>query len=361
MCLMVKDEEGQLYETLESINPYINIICVLDTGSTDNTVRELEQWCSLNEKLLHLKTSNFVDFSTSRNMLLEFAGEKAEWFLLMDAGDVLCGDWPSFERQIFSGLSGGYYIQQLWRTFDSSLKYYNIRCIKAGVGWSFKGVVHECLDGGNLPVERTNYITIFQDRAKYGSKSAERFKTDLNLLGEQVAKNPMDTRACFYLAQTYISLGMDEKGFEYYKRRAKMSGFHEEVFVSYLECAKCQLRLGNKKKAIAYFLRAVAQDLRVEPLLGLADLYREEHRWSEAFIFLDIATRLDAPADRWLFMDDRAYQYRRWHLMGIVAYYCEKYKIGEMACTRAITASKTAEERALNERNLAFYQRAKQT
>lgn len=362
VCLMVKNEEGQLCETLNSVMSFADSITVLDTGSTDNTISEITSWCAAHTIPLYLKETTFVDFSVCRNELLQFAENvgAADWLLLLDAGDVVCGDTTAFQTRLNSN-DVGFYIQQEWKCRDNTLKYFNIRCVKVNSGWHYRGVVHEVLHGPDTIIDKINNITLFQDRVKYGSKSLKRFETDYLILKRQVETDPRDARSWFYLAQTCVSLGKLDEGFEFYKVRSKMGGFSEEIFTSLLECGKCAKRVGDTKKALLYFLKSLTEDARAEPLVEISEIYRESRKWDEAFVYLSAATQLELPRNKYLFVDERVYTYRRWHIMGIVAYYCGKYNVGENACKRAIMGSKTVAERKLNESNLKFYIETKST
>jgi tetratricopeptide (TPR) repeat protein len=81
-CLIVRDEEENLPLCLEALEPWVDQICVLDTGSTDRTVEIARErgatvgsfeWCD--------------DFAAARNACLALAGE--EWILSIDADELV--------------------------------------------------------------------------------------------------------------------------------------------------------------------------------------------------------------------------------------------------------------------------------
>jgi hypothetical protein len=69
-----------------------------------------------------------------------------------------------------------------------------------------------------------------------------------------------------------------------------------------------------------------------------------------SYYFVNIACDLEPPVCL-LFVDSTVYDYKRWHVMGIVAYYCGKYKEGKEACMKAIEAR----DCDIDKKNLEFY------
>ena len=81
-CLIVRDEEANLALCLEALRPFVDEICVLDTGSSDETLELARAGGAL--------TASFEwtgDFSAARNASLELAS--SEWILVVDADELL--------------------------------------------------------------------------------------------------------------------------------------------------------------------------------------------------------------------------------------------------------------------------------
>ena len=70
--IMVKDESKLIKITLISCLGVVDSLVVYDTGSTDNTVEIIKDFSIKHNIPLHLKHGKFVDFSTSRNILLDY-------------------------------------------------------------------------------------------------------------------------------------------------------------------------------------------------------------------------------------------------------------------------------------------------
>lgn len=82
LCMIVKNEEAVLQESLSQVGRYVTEIIVVDTGSSDRT-KEIAQsfgaqvydfpWCD--------------DFSAARNFSLEKASN--DWVLVLDADEII--------------------------------------------------------------------------------------------------------------------------------------------------------------------------------------------------------------------------------------------------------------------------------
>lgn len=77
-CLIVKDEEPCIEKCLKSIRSHVDEIIVVDTGSTDNTVKIAEKYT---DKVLNVEWVN--DFSAARNFSIKNATH--DWIFVLDA------------------------------------------------------------------------------------------------------------------------------------------------------------------------------------------------------------------------------------------------------------------------------------
>ncbi len=81
-CLIVRNEERFLKDCLVSLYPWVDEICVVDTGSTDSTI-EIAQ--GQGARIGHFAWCD--DFSAARNASLDMASES--WILVIDADETL--------------------------------------------------------------------------------------------------------------------------------------------------------------------------------------------------------------------------------------------------------------------------------
>ena len=342
VLLMVKNEEDNIAITLDSVRQF-PFVLVYDTGSTDNTIKIANTY----DNVIIFK-GEFVDFSTSRNNMLKIAEgelEQSEYFLLMDAGDQFILDGTLT-------LTGacGYMVPQVWYSGTTN-RYYNLRLIKKEKNFRYKGRVHEYIEvPGNSVIEKMDSFHLFQDRTKTGSSSAKRWRSDIRLLKKEIMEDPSSARYVFYLAQTYDCLKMKEKAYNMYEKRANMSGgFEEERFVAMVKCGDSA---PTWSKSIAWYINAFNLLTRAEPLVKIAEYYKDTKNYYKSWLFLKMACELEYPTNCIFFVDKDIYAYKRWHLLGIVSYYIGKMEDGKKGCEMAIAAK----DLQLDKDNLYFYQ-----
>lgn len=373
LVVMCKNEHARIKHTFESVKDYIGEFFIFDTGSTDNTVEIIKQYCLENDIKLNLKQGEFVNFSVSRNELLDFTDSLIQgsdrYLLLLDVNDemrdmhILC----KFVDEFKDGHTG-FYLTQRWWTGSSLDSYYNVRMIKSNSRWRYKSVVHEYIITPDIEEKkkqdhevlyRLEGVYIYQDRTADDDKSFKRFSRDKELLYNEHIKDPHEPRTLFYLAQTCSCLGQIEESYRYYLLRIKELGFYEEVYQSYFRMGELSATLGHDwEESMLWFLKAFQHSQRVEPLIKMAEYYKDNNlegekkpEWHTCYMYASMACNMMYPTNNILFVNKRNYTYDRWHLMGIAAFYVGKYKEGKEACLRAIEA----ENKDVDRNNLKFY------
>lgn len=358
--MIVKDEEKRIQVSLESILGFVNKIFIYDTGSTDKTIDIITRFSKKHRIPLVLKQGEFVNFSVSRNISLDMAENDpdVDFMLLLDCNDEL-KNGKELTRILTHKSSNdidGFMLCQEWlhsgNTYD---RYFNTRVIKKGKGWRYMGSVHEWIKPGNSNAKigkLPDSIRLFQDRKYDAEKSMHRYKKDRELLLEDIKTNPNDSRAYFYLAQTCSCLGLIEETYYYYKERSKIKeGFWEEVFHSYMRLGDtCKVMKHPWEEQLKWYMKALEVSKRAEPLIKIAEYYRLTGDNQMAYYFSKFACDLELP-ECLLFVDRSIYDYKRWHILGIVAYYCSKHKEGKEACVKAIEARGYD----IDKKNLSYY------
>jgi glycosyltransferase involved in cell wall biosynthesis len=366
--LMVKNEKKRLHVSLESVKNFTDSLIIFDTGSTDNTIDICKEFCEKNNIELRLKQGEFVNFSVSRNESLEFADtfDDIDYLLLLDVNDELRGaeNLRKYAEEYYENPSSGFLLCQEWWSGQHD-KYYNVRFIKAHKEWRYVGAVHEYIKTFNSEYDKhpivklPDNVILFQDRTQDDDKSGKRFKRDKELLLADFEKDPNEPRTCFYLAQTCACLQDNEEALMYYKIRSKLEGFQEEKFHAFLRCGELTEKLKfDWYDAFVYYMKAFEHTHRAEPLLYIANHYMIEKSWILAYTYLKLACNLSYPTECILFVNRLDYDYKRWHMMGISAYYCGQFVDGKNACLIAIEFAKNNPSRCyidIDQKNLQFY------
>lgn len=432
LVMMVKNESKRISVSLDSVRNIVDCFVILDTGSEDNTVDLIREYCNKYNKPLYMITQEFptpFHFSNARNVVLDFADNKADYLLMLDCNDELRGgdDLRKFVDR-YDGGSTAFHVCQEWWNGSALDKYYNIRLIKSKHGWRYKGAIHEyimcpeaetrldeCTKNGDNEnetskdgekgnekkeknkdpiVSRIFGFSLYQDRTKDDDKSFKRFTRDEDILnqeyqeiidkydsdealyeqerhGRSIGEYPLwrdikkyigDSRNLFYYGQTCMCLGKSEKAYKLYKERSEQDGFTEERYHAYYRCGEISKALGHSwEESMSWYIKAYDYSCRVfdspraEPLFRLAEHYRDKC-WDLCFMYLRRCCELKYPDSAILFVDRRIYDYSRWNLMGIVAYYARQLEIGKVACLKAIIE----EDKDIDKSNLLFYVKDKE-
>lgn len=340
VLLMVKNEENNVRITLDSLKQF-SCVLVYDTGSTDNTVGIVKEYPNV-----ILFSGDFVDFATSRNALLSIAERELghDYFLLVDAGD----QFVLTESQIPPLDQDAYLVKQLWQSASTNA-FYNVRLVRRLCRFRYSGKVHEFLQtqGSHQSIKAFH---LFQNRLRSATSSVDRWNRDRIILEKEVTvKNPPDPRDVFYLAQTYECLQMPQKAYLAYKQRSKLTyGFYEERFISLLRCGDLA---PSWDKRLSFYMRSFNLINRAEPLVRIAEYYRSIDRFFESWLFVKMACELEYPHQCILFVDIDDYSYKRWHLLGIVSFYVDRFDDGKTGCQKAMEAKNLNVDFA----NLQFY------
>jgi tetratricopeptide (TPR) repeat protein len=353
--MIVKDEAATLERTLASAKPFVDRWIVLDTGSTDGTqdlVRRV-----LDGVPGAVFEEPFVDFSTSRNRALDLAGDETEFVMWLDADDQLVGGpalraFLEAERDKEGQDREAYYLRvEMGIRFDSP------RVARTRAGWRFRGVVHEVLTHPDRqpPAHRVPDVTVrHTPGAASEERSRRRWQRDAGLLEAAVARDAADSRAAFYLAQTYLWLGRYDDAEAAYQRRIALGGWAEEVYESKVGLARVAVGRGAPWPEVqARWLDAHAfAPHRAEPLYAIALHYDGLREHALTFLFARRGAELPLPVKDVLFVDEEVYRWKLADLVGSSAYWLGEFQVGEAAARKASEASPSDARLA---KNLGFY------
>jgi len=207
---------------------------------------------------------------------------------------------------------------------------------------------------------------LFQDRSQDDDKTLKRFSRDKVLLLNDFEKDPTNARTVFYLAQTYGCLNDQKNAYKYYALRSEMVGFEEEKFEALYKCGKIVDDWHKLKKedtvglwfddfkwelALGWYTKAFLTFKRIEPLIEMGKHYRELDEFGLSYMYFHLACICDYPVDSHLFINKHYYDYERWHLLGIMAFYTKQLDEGKRAVEHAIAVA----NRDIDKKNLHYY------
>jgi len=241
LCLnaIVKNEAARIERMLASVAPHIACWAIVDTGSTDGTQTAIRRFFSDRGIPGWLDEQPFVDFSTTRNVALDYArrmlairSPRADYLLLMDADMELVVEDLAWADELAAPA-----YRMIQKTVE--LSYWNLRLLRIGTRAKYQGSTHEYLsvDGDTINLNGAYFI----DHAD-GSNRSGKFERDLKLLQDEIAPT---ARAWFYYAQSMKDLGNLRGAADAYAVRASLGGWSEEVFYAKLMQARCVRDLGD--------------------------------------------------------------------------------------------------------------------
>lgn len=304
---------------LSSVRHLIDEYYIIDTGSTDNTVKEIES--AMKDIPGAVGSIPFVDFGQTRNAALQEARThaKSDWFLILDADMVIHGTLSKAQlTDILQPIEAANLIQMRGR-----IRYPRTCLISRSIDARYEGRTHEVL---KLPPSTPQMIiseVLVVDTGDGGSKH-DKLERDLKLLS-----NPVTTRDMFYLAETQRYSGNLELACQTYQKRIDMGGGKQELFYSAYQIGRCMLKLDREQEARRWMEISVTYCNRAEPFYHLACWNSAHRNWSEASI--DIARSLCAgnPDPSWLFVEVDVYEYLREVEKLIIEYYTKTSVLGE--------------------------------
>ena len=163
LCMIAKNEEGNLANCLNSVNDIVDEIIIIDTGSTDKT-KEIAK--KFNAKIYDFKWVD--DFSAARNESLRHATK--DWILVLDADETLDEDGKKAIKELLrdkdndNGNDAFLFLQKNCTNEDSMAGFVNdehkkgkitykgwygsliVRLFRNNKGYQFEGTVHELVE-----------------------------------------------------------------------------------------------------------------------------------------------------------------------------------------------------------------------
>jgi glycosyltransferase involved in cell wall biosynthesis len=299
---IMKNEAHVITRMLNSIKPVVDIICLVDTGSTDNTIEVVKNWGQENGIETHVFERPFDNFENSRNYSIQMAREVTQgrgndfWGFWLDADEVL-EIQPHFNK---NAINKDLY---MFNTYINVMKYTRNECYKLDKPFRFYGPVHEFIvcDEKNLTSGLMDglIVRVQMDGGSWKGNIPEKYKSHAFVLEKYIDANRQDPRWIFYTAQSYHdSACMPDnreeneerlrRSMKYYRERiSRMDGYPEEIFYSQFRVGTIMRTLEEPwSNTLNEFLKAYSIDpLRAEPIKAIVDYYLHVGEWNNAYLF----------------------------------------------------------------------------
>lgn len=355
LSMIVKDEEKIIGRCLDAALRIAKDYVIVDTGSTDGTIKVVRESAKRNEARGLVSTDQWKNFGHNRTRAMTLTKEYAQkrnfdlsatYALLLDADMLL--HLEGFDASALTAPS--YLLEQ--RT--PGLSWRNTRLCRLDHDWTCVGVTHEYWASKPNCVPQ-NLDSLWIEDIGDGSSHAEKFERDVKLLQQGMLDEPDNVRYVFYLAQTFFDLGRYAEAIPLYRKRIEMGGWYEEVWYSRYRLGLALLRSGEQAQGTVALLDAYDdRPGRAESLVALAVDRRTRSKNASALLFAQEAFKTPLSVDA-LFVEPPAYHRSPLEEVAINAYYTGDFEAGFQACETLLAERHEESFHARIRRNATFY------
>jgi glycosyltransferase involved in cell wall biosynthesis len=336
--MIVKNEEENLPRCLESVKDIVDEIIIVDTGSTDSTVKIAE---SYGAKVFFYKWDN--SFANAKNFSLQKASK--DWILIMDADDELKREDKDKVIHLVNDKNSNVDVY-----FGETLSYVgetpgsdmytnlNVRFIKNGKGIKFTGDIHEQIVFENK--DSVQLVNIKFYHYGYLNKTVEvknKRKRNMEIIQKILKDNPKDSFMLYNMGTEYSAMGNFSEALNYYKKSYENFNPHLGAFNSklILKMIYCYEALGEFKEEIGL----IDEGLKCYPKFTELEFHRaivfyNRKKYDLAIEALKKCIDMGEPLA--VFRDlSGVGSYRAYYLLGVIHFdienYDEAYKCLDMA------------------------------
>lgn len=246
LCMIVKNEENTLGRCLESVKDIVDEMIIIDTGSTDDTIKIAKEY---DTKIFFYEWDN--SFSNARNYSLSKASK--DWILIMDADDELRSEDKYKVIKLINDENNklnAYFGETLSYSGDSSdyniYSNLNIRFIKNGKGYKFSGDIHEQIIPGSEDAKKQVFLGIADIKFyHYGYlnktvNEKNKRKRNMDIIEKILKENPDDTFMLYNMGVEYSAKGEYTEALNYLKKAYKnfnpSLGFGAKLILKMISC-----------------------------------------------------------------------------------------------------------------------------
>ncbi len=289
--LICKNEEIDILNCLQSFVPQVDVVCVVDTGSTDNTVEIVEQYLkSTDKQFVVLKYTEcndnlgrIADFSAARNQYI-FSLEKlgVDYILTTDSDDTYIGP-SSLKMYMANNPADIYSLKYLIAETQFFLTY---RLFTANKNIHFVGRVHEYLHfdwslkitHGETEIEIRHNPTSHANQELSGERNRRILKPEIY----------PSFRSMFYWANEHLDIGELDEAIKWYLEYIRRFKAGEDTFLD--ELAHCYFRAARWLQHLSLERNRPELSAQAEALSH--ELLSRDPSWSESWCELAYIARL---------------------------------------------------------------------
>lgn len=273
LCMIVKNEETSLPQTLESVRGVVDECIVLDTGSTDRTVEIAQEFGA---SVYHFEWCN--DFSVARNEALNYV--KGKWVLVLDADEVLTPDIVPEMKQAMNS-DRNLVINLVRQEVGASQSPYSLvsRLFRNHPKVRFSRPYHAMVDDSvqtllqhepKWNVIALSNVAILHYGYQPGAIAAlDKYNRARTAMEGFLATHPHDPYVCSKLGALYIQVGQVNEGIELLERGLKSPQLETSLlFELHYHLGNAYTRLKQFQLGADHYQAAIQQPILSQLKLG---------------------------------------------------------------------------------------------
>jgi tetratricopeptide (TPR) repeat protein len=273
LCMIVKNEESHIPQTLRSVKGIVDEMVILDTGSSDRTVEIAREFGSC---VYHFDWCN--DFSAARNEALKYV--QGKWVLVLDADEVLTASIVPEMKQVIK--SDRHLVINLVRQeVGASQSPYSLvsRLFRNHPEVRFSRPYHAMVDDSvqellqrepQWQVSSLPTVAILHYGYQPGAiASRDKYTRARTAMEGFLATHPNDAYVCSKLGALYIQIGQLNEGIELLERGLTSTPLEAPVlFELHYHLGNAYTRKGNLNSAVEHYKAAIQQPILSQLKLG---------------------------------------------------------------------------------------------
>lgn len=318
-----KNEEQNILKWYDSMKEADEII-VLDTGSTDNTIKLIKKNCP-KIKLFQDRITPWR-FDVARNKSLALVPEDTDICVCTDIDETFNTGWKKslIENWQNDTTRGSYLYNWSFDSYNKPGTTFYLNKIHKREGYKWKYPVHEILtyEGSEKEIIIPNVVLNHHPLAK------ESRKDYLPLLEQSLKENKEDDRNAHYLGREYMYYEMWDKAIEtlHYHLTLKSATWKDERCASMRFIACSYYHKGYLEEAIMWYQKAIAEASYLrEPYTELGYLYYYEKNYLESIKYLKKALKIKEKPKTYI-NEESAWNETIYDVLSICYYNTHDYK-----------------------------------